>query len=84
MYRLFLSVLTVSLGEEADIVILSLVRNPGENKSGSIGFLKVPLQRLWEFRLLIFIVFEPSQCCSYTCPSWTLRFWSCGFIGSKE
>lgn len=27
-------------GEEADVVLLSLVRNPGEGKSGSIGFLK--------------------------------------------
>lgn len=29
------------LGEEADIVLLSLVRNPGQNKAGAIGFLKV-------------------------------------------
>jgi superfamily I DNA and/or RNA helicase len=28
-------------GEEADIVLLSLVRNPGAGKSGAIGFLKV-------------------------------------------
>jgi hypothetical protein len=34
-------VLTVLIGEEADIVLLSLVRNPGEGKSGTIGFLKV-------------------------------------------
>ncbi|KIM23243.1 hypothetical protein M408DRAFT_264970, partial [Serendipita vermifera MAFF 305830] len=29
-------------GEEADVVLLSLVRNPGEGRPGSIGFLKSP------------------------------------------
>jgi hypothetical protein len=33
--------LTVTIGEEADIIILSLVRNPGAEKSKGIGFLKV-------------------------------------------
>lgn len=35
------------LGEEADIVLLSLVRNPGEGKSGSIGFLKVTIHSMY-------------------------------------
>lgn len=35
-----------SLGEEADIVLLSLVRNPGPEKMGAIGFLKVSRLRI--------------------------------------
>jgi len=42
-FRIFYRIpnLTVLIGEEADIVLLSLVRNPGEGRQGSIGFLKV-------------------------------------------
>ncbi|PVF97899.1 P-loop containing nucleoside triphosphate hydrolase protein [Serendipita vermifera] len=40
--QVFLRTVDNFQGEEADIIILSLVRNPGENKSGTIGFLKSP------------------------------------------
>jgi hypothetical protein len=83
--RFPLRILIVPTGEEADIVLLSLVRNPGEGKSGSIGFLKVStFQSPFDCVDHICPVIQSGERSLDSCPTWHVRLRECRDPSSKE